>query len=115
MKTSSNTIGMLIFAALATAVFVLMVLRPAVEGNAMNLGIPLNVETTASTESSEATTEIVPATTTEEKEATENAGEISTDTTKPEASEPTEADQTKPTEEAAEVTEPAMEEKTATE
>lgn len=41
MKLSSNSIGMLIFIALATAVFVLMVLRPAVDGNAMNLGMPM--------------------------------------------------------------------------
>lgn len=40
MKLSNNTIGMLIFLALSTAVFVLMAMRPAVEGTAFNFGFP---------------------------------------------------------------------------
>jgi len=48
MKLSNNSIGMLIFIALATTVFVLMVLRPAVDGNAMNLGVPMTSEIAAS-------------------------------------------------------------------
>ncbi len=48
MKLSNNSIGMLIFIALATAVFVLMALRPAIDGNAMNLGVPMSSEMAAS-------------------------------------------------------------------
>lgn len=40
MKLSSNLIGMLIFAILAIAVFVLLAMRPAIQGNAMVLGMP---------------------------------------------------------------------------
>lgn len=53
MKLSSNSISMLIFTALATAVFVLMALRPAVEGNAMNLGMPAGGESMAAPASTE--------------------------------------------------------------
>ena len=49
MKLSSNSLSMLIFAAIATALFVLMTLRPAVDGNAMNLGVPLSKESTMTT------------------------------------------------------------------
>ena len=60
MKLSSNSIGMLIFFALATAVFVLMALRPAVDGNAMNLGIPMTGEMTSTSMNTEnAPTEVV--------------------------------------------------------
>jgi len=41
MKHSSNSISMWIFIILATAVFALMVLRPAVDVSAMNLGVPM--------------------------------------------------------------------------
>ena len=47
MKLSSNTIGTLIFAALASTVFFLMVMRPSVEGNAINLGMPIKAEMVA--------------------------------------------------------------------
>ena len=58
MKFSTNTIGMFIFAGLATAVFVLMVMRPAVEGSAINLGVPLKTEMAAAeTSTEEATSE----------------------------------------------------------
>ncbi len=56
MKLSNNSIGMLIFIALATAVFVLMALRPAIDGNAMNLGVPMSTEMAASA-STETSTE----------------------------------------------------------
>jgi len=46
MKSSGNSsIGMLIFLALATIVFIFMILRPPVEKTAMNLGVPMNSET----------------------------------------------------------------------
>lgn len=44
MKLSSNTIGTLIFLAIAVVIFVLMAKRPAVDGNALNLGMPMQVE-----------------------------------------------------------------------
>ena len=48
MKLSSNSIGMLIFITLATIVFVIMALRPAVDGNAINLGVPiLSIDSTS--------------------------------------------------------------------
>ena len=76
MKLSSNSLGMLIFIALATAVFALMVLRPAVDGNAMNLGVPMSGEMAAVDTSTEAATPEVKMESAEEKEseaATENA------------------------------------------
>jgi len=50
MKLSANTIGTLIFTAIATAAFVWMAKRPAVEATAMNFGIPS--QTTSATNSS---------------------------------------------------------------
>ena len=44
MKLSSNSIGTLIFLAIAVVIFVLMAKRPAVDGNALNLGMPMQVE-----------------------------------------------------------------------
>ena len=57
MKISNNSVGMLIFIALAATVFVLMVLRPAVDGNAMNLGVPMVGEMAAADTSTESVTE----------------------------------------------------------
>lgn len=83
MKLSSNSVGMLIFAALATTVFVLMALRPAVDGNAMNLGVPLegnlattasNIEATAIDTTMETTTES-PADATEETKQSQQEGD----------------------------------------
>ena len=103
MNTSSNTLGMLIFTALAIAVFVLMALRPAVDGNTINFGVPLSTDMAASTESPEATTmeqpieQQAPATT-EESSSTETvtaesptpSGEVNSSTE--EADEGTESD-----------------------
>lgn len=50
MKLSANTIGTLIFTAIATAAFVWMAKRPAVEATAINFGIPS--QTTSATNSS---------------------------------------------------------------
>jgi len=95
MKLSSNSIGMLIFIALATVIFVLMMLRPTVEGNAMNLGVPINTEmatteTTPATTETETTSETPPpveesSTTSSEKEATTEA-ETSSEETSTESS-----------------------------
>ncbi|MCF6190719.1 MAG: hypothetical protein L3J51_09575 [Cocleimonas sp.] len=41
MKLSAGTIGTLLFTAVATAVFVWMAKRPAVDGSAMNFGMPM--------------------------------------------------------------------------
>ena len=41
MKLSSNSIGILIFTLLAAAVFFFMAKRPAVEGNVLNFGMPM--------------------------------------------------------------------------
>ena len=45
MKLSTGTIGTLLFTAVATAAFVWMVKRPAVEGNAMIFGMPAQSST----------------------------------------------------------------------
>ena len=74
MKLSAGTIGTLVFTALATAAFVWMAKRPAVEISAMQFGMPTTkagdaapkvVETKKEPEAAEATV------TTEEKEKTE--------------------------------------------
>ena len=44
MKLSNNFIGALIFTVLAIIVFVLMAMRPVVEGDAMIFGMPVKVE-----------------------------------------------------------------------
>ena len=41
MKLSAGTIGTLLFTAVATAAFVWMAKRPAVDGSAMNFGMPI--------------------------------------------------------------------------
>ncbi len=41
MKLSAGTIGTLLFTAVAITAFVFMAKRPAVEGNAMNFGMPI--------------------------------------------------------------------------
>lgn len=46
MKLSAGTIGTLLFAAVAITAFVWMAKRPAVEGNAMNFGMPMQSTTT---------------------------------------------------------------------
>ena len=97
MKLSSNSVGMLIFTALAIAVFVLMALRPAVDGNAMNFGVPLSTDTAASTMSPETTPMEAPATeaeaepapvTIEQNTSSENVSETSTETVTPESTAP---------------------------
>ncbi|MEE9310621.1 MAG: hypothetical protein V3U64_06330 [Cocleimonas sp.] len=45
MKLSSATIGTLLFTAVGLAAFVLMAKRPAVDGNAMNFGMPASSAT----------------------------------------------------------------------
>ncbi len=47
MKLSSNFIGAIIFTALAVVAFVWMAMRPAVEGNAMSFGMPVQSEVVA--------------------------------------------------------------------
>ena len=49
MKLSNNFIGALIFTAFAITVFVFMAMRPAVEGNAMIFGMPMNIDKTNET------------------------------------------------------------------
>ena len=95
MKLSSNSVGMLIFTALAIAVFVFMALRPAVDGNAMNFGVPLSTDISASTISPEATSMEAPATeaepapvTIEQNTSSENVSETSTETVAPESAAP---------------------------
>ncbi len=44
MKLSSNTVGILVIIGLATAAFVWMAKRPAIEGNALVLGMPSTQE-----------------------------------------------------------------------
>jgi type IV secretory pathway VirB10-like protein len=60
MKLSNNSIGALIFTALAIAVFVLMVIRPPTEGNAMNFGVPINPETATNTNAPVPETPVMP-------------------------------------------------------
>lgn len=59
MKLSSGTIGTVLFTAAGVAAFAWMALRPAVEGNAMNFGMPLatasSVEKTVEEKMPEAT------------------------------------------------------------
>ena len=44
-------LSMLVFIALTTTIFAFMILRPSVEGNAMNLGIPeINLTTSANSD-----------------------------------------------------------------
>ena len=57
MKLSSNSIGILIFTVLAAAIFFFMAKRPAVEGNALNFGMPMPVQTSST---SSATDEVAP-------------------------------------------------------
>ena len=58
MKSKGNSsLLMLIFLALATALFVLMALRPAVERSSINLGVPMNAETLTTESTTEATLE----------------------------------------------------------
>ncbi len=102
MKLSSNSVGMLIFTALAIAVFVFMALRPAVEGNAMNLGIPLNTEMATATESSDT------------RSVTNDQSE-SVGNTELESSAPKSTEEAKPTTEKSDMgTEPETEEKPTT-
>lgn len=42
MKLSAGTIGTVLFTAAGIAVFVLMAKRPAIDGNAMNFGMPIS-------------------------------------------------------------------------
>ena len=55
MKITNNRIRMLVFIVLATTVFVLMALRPEVDGNAMNLGVPVSKKVIVDITPSEAT------------------------------------------------------------
>ncbi len=51
MKLSTNTIGLLIFAALATAAFAWMTMRPMAERSAVIFGMPVKGENTVVSES----------------------------------------------------------------
>ena len=94
MKLSSNSIGTLIFLAIAVVVFVLMAKRPAVDGNALNLGMPMQVES-----KTETTVVEIPAAPEPEAKAEEPAKTEEPTTETPEASETTApVDTTMPTE-----------------
>lgn len=84
MKLSSNSIGTLIFLAIAVVIFVLMAKRPAVNGNALNLGVPMQVESKTPVVETQATPE--PEAKTEDPAKTE---EPTTETVTPEASDTT--------------------------
>jgi flagellar biosynthesis GTPase FlhF len=57
MKPSTGTIGLLIFTAIATAAFVLMAKRPAVDSNALVFGMPKTAGTSASSSTPPTTAE----------------------------------------------------------
>jgi len=61
MKLSSNTIGILVVTAIATAAFVWMAKRPAVEANIFALGMPVNQENKAKEETATTVEEAAPA------------------------------------------------------
>ena len=76
MKLSAGTIGTVLFTAAGIAVFVLMAKRPAVDGGAMNFGMPLPSvtegtmpETTTAPDTTPATTETTPTASTPEATA----------------------------------------------
>jgi len=97
MKLSTGTIGTLIYTAIATAAFVWMAKRPAVEATAMNFGMPSqSISAASSITESEAKEEKV-----DEPEEKMEATEINTTTeettTEPEKPVETDAPATTPT------------------
>jgi len=63
MKLSSNTIGILVVTAIATAAFVWMAKRPAVEANVFALGMPVKQENSTKEEKVTTVEEAAPAST----------------------------------------------------
>ena len=76
MKISTNTIGLLVFTAAATAAFVWMAMRPAVEGTAMSFGMSAQSTSTADTNTTEAI--VVPPVEPEEGAAQSDSAETTT-------------------------------------
>ena len=102
MKTSSNTIGLLIFVIIATTAFVYMAKRPPIEGKAINFGMPIKSTDSTTKEAKESNTEsqtdanlpetetqdITPAETTETTETTEPDSQAKSPTESPPVTEP---------------------------
>ena len=87
MKLSAGTIGTVLFTAAGIAVFVLMAKRPAVDGSAMNFGMPMPT-VVAEEKMPEATTpEATPTTTETATETTTSAPEATTTPEMPATSE----------------------------
>ncbi len=77
MKPSNNSIGILIFTLLAAIAFFFMAKRPAVEGNALNFGMPIHTQATQT----DSTASTVEATTSDVEQTTETPEPATVETT----------------------------------